>query len=412
MKRLVVATSALGDNGRIFLSQLSSIEIEAEKHGVQVNRISLDSTKGFAEFLRSLNDDDTLVYSGIWGFDQSVGGFSKLGLAKSAQRDLFTDSNCTLVATICDHPFSNFMIDRISSASKEFIYLLQEPSNLRAAKEISTKELKCVDANSVLCPALDTTQLPDYQSRPISIFFPMATHSNRVDVLPFLRSLPSDLAKIVSLVHDEYRFEFGVTIYEFLREQLPSNIPLGELKSFVGDIVYTTILCILSDGDVRERARWRLDRLNAVCSLEKAGTIVVAGQRPTEDADFGANVHFAGGHLDFSQIVQLYANSKLVYHCHPTYFSGIHERPVHAQLMVCVLATDSLPWTSRLKRGSFLRISQRDDLDSLTHILSLKDPSFELDLASPAEVYETLGSGAYFRRLLRLHESKSLDLST
>jgi len=399
--RLLLAVSELGDNGRIFRTQLPSLEIAAANLGIATTTISLDSAKGFGELLRRLEDEDELIYTAIWCYDHRVEGFSKL-----AQRDLFIEARATLVADISDHPFTPFMLSRLHNASSSFIYKILEPTDKKAVYEISRKDLTCVDTNAVLCPLVDTSLLPEYTNRQITIFFPMSTEYKQDNLAPYFEHLPPELAKAVSFAFKEYRYELCVTIYEFFRTLLPTNFFINEIRASISEAAYYSTLIILSAADMRERFRWRMECLRAVSEQVKDKLIVVAGSRPTSEMHFNDNVHFVNGNLTFPQVVNLYANSKFVVHCHPTYYHGLHERPVHAQLMGCVLVTDSLPWTSRLKSQSFVGISSRTDLGPLHRALSLPDPRMDLDLPLASEINKTLGSEAFLNNLLSLKRTK------
>jgi hypothetical protein len=389
--RLLFAFSTTGDNNLAMRLSLPALIAAAGALGIKSEFADLDTPEGFRRLIKSLDDESCCIFTGIWCYDLAVIGFAKCTL-----KNLYSNVAAKLIAVVGDHPFSDFMHRRIENASPHFAYLVTEDSFAKPMHEISGRQLNCYRYNAVTTPLIEHSRITSYGDRPVAIFFPMSIdYIQEADVSLELKNLPTEIRAIAASVYNEYSLETRVSAYEFfrLRARLDPDVCL---KSRLGRNVYFSLLRILSAVDFKARFGWRVKRISQLANILPGQEIVIAG-RPHTAVRLPKNVRFTG-YLDFKQLCSMYLRSRVIYHCHPTYFHGLHERPIHAQMFGCLLVTENLPWTSSLAGNSFVAVGE--SLDQVVKVITSTAWPNDIDCIPSREISERYGTQALIQQIL------------
>jgi hypothetical protein len=391
---LYFLSSSLGDTGGVYKSFIPWLQQEATEQGIRTGYVSLDSPDGFRTLFALCQDADNVINTGIWAYDARIKGFSIL-----AEEDPYKDSAARLIASIGDHPFASFMYLRIANASNSFEYEIVDKTFQKVASDLSGRALKCKVVKAIATPAIDQNKLPRYDDRNISVFFPMGFGYRKADIKTFLDRILTFSRQEVYEAYLDYRFSLNLTAYEFFAKRLCRDTNTSLASHFDDKSEFFSLLSIISDADFRERFISRKIKLEKISRLIRNGTIVVAGAPPTEPMSLDTNVMFTG-YINYPQILNLYASSKVVMHCHPTYFNGLHERPVTAQALGCLLATDKMQWSNLLKKNTFIDSSTPEGLAAVSNAALHEWPD-AVDRISNLEVSMCYGTKALITEYIR-----------
>ena len=126
---------------------------------------------------------------------------------------------------------------------------------------------------------------------------------------------------------------------------------------------------------------------------------IYLSQNPVEGLDKFPNLKWLGP-VDANQCINLMANSRTTLHCHPTYFDGLHERPILAQSLGCQLLTPNLRWTNLLLKDSYKVIDVNATSSEIMNFLGNKQRGKYVIQPAPMEISNHCGSFRFMSDLL------------
>ncbi len=240
------------------------------------------------------------------------------------------------------------MYDRVRAASKHVKYRFTDSTQPLVFSQISGFSPRTQLINSMPIPSYDISRLPDYDIRPIDVFVPSNIgHESRFNLSGIERCF---LHPLTEAIHTNPYISERNSFQIF--EELIKDLKIDIETLFEDDRrCSSAVLLNLGIADNNWRHQFRAKEIEEIAYLNPDLNFVVAGT-PTPISSL-SNVNFIG-FRQFSDICNLIANSRSVLHLHPTYFDGVHERPILAPAFGTPVLTRRMRWTSLLRNRSSL----------------------------------------------------------
>ncbi len=394
--KIVYCRSAVGDNHKLFENAYQHFRQLAEQFGLQVIYLDLNDRACIRDLIRLDLSDQDILYSNIWLYDLKINSFG-LNNAIYETYNLIDELVCSKVATIADHPFMTFMYARVERASNRFNYQMLDLSFAKESELLFGRTLKGFPQRGIFTPSVNENELPEYASRPIDVFAPMNLNQ------PKDRALWKDLG-------DSRFLNFLLDIwnnYDYLGEESPL-IYLARVYEDINGYKFSfpdlsnelkaVLIDFLSELDNYARFKHRYQVINML-ALNYKNIEIYLTQSPIEGLEKFSNLKWLGP-VDNDQCINLMANSRTILHCHPTYFDGLHERPILAQSLGCQLLTPNLRWTNLLLKDSYKVIDFNESSSEIMEFLSNKHRGKYVLQPTPIEISNHCGSLRFMTDLL------------
>jgi len=291
------------------------------------------------QLLSESYDQSSLILLNVWLYDLRFNFFSD---PTSGTIDIFGESR-NILATIPDHPFATFMYSRVVAASKGVRYFMTDRSNLNCFSEIAQFNPVHQFIDAIPLPYVDITQLPQLRNRPIDVFVP--SNAGHLIEEPNLM-LPFDLSDCLKEAAGLDPYLSQENSVKMFRRALSerTSIEISVLRREHADLHHACFNA-LGIADQNWRHRFRIRELNQLAQSNPDLNFVVAGS-PNENIQ-RENIKFVG-FLPFDKTCNFIANSKAILHLHPTYFDGLHDRPLLAPAFGTPVLTRKMRWTKLL----------------------------------------------------------------
>ncbi|PKG54899.1 O-linked N-acetylglucosamine transferase family protein [Halomonas sp. MES3-P3E] len=301
--------------------------------------------------------------------DVSINGIDK--------KNLFDVLGTPLIACISDHPYTDFMMNRIANASKNG--LLYGSQSLVDEVKFLRPDIKSVSAReSEPAPTLIMKEPVDHSKREIDILVPMnldyacAAESNYLLVLAEAKKINQNYHTLVARVVEEYN-DFSKSLMDFYKEcyrevfgaEWQPCTPWSQR-----DIV---LIKLLGKIDDIVRGRKRLQAMSLIAKIAGDYNVVVLANEkvksrlPKEIANSG-NLQFIGT-KNTATLEELYKKSRYILNVSPTYHDSIHERVRNAAAAGCAILSNKNKKLSETF-GYKESILFYDDYDGLGGIVS------------------------------------------
>lgn len=341
--------------------------------GVPVEILRYESPDFIPRLFAHLRDETAVVHFHAFLYDLMIGGSPDL----TQQIHALEDARATVLATISDHPFTDFMQNMVRNAHPRTNFIVLEKT--------FPDEMRCMN------PALDAAHF-DHQP-----FGPPQNYDPRI-AIPF-KSRAFDLVVPVHLVDLTNR---GITqlvaklgaswlvqamtaTYELTVGDLsrnPFHTFMESLSAALGGASFadirahrpeaaTPILNALSavDGVIRQERRHKMVK-SLLRSVGKAKVAVLSRPLPGLDVDEG--VEFLGVRQT-PKVIRLMADTRAVLNCNPTYPSYLHERVTVGMMYGSCVITDANPYiTETFSKSELLHYAPGSSL-SLKDLLATHD---------------------------------------
>ncbi len=313
--------------------------------GIAVEILHFDAPDFLARLFTRLQDDEAVVHFHAYLYDLKVAASQAL----TRKQHVLHNARATVLATVSDHPFTDFMQDMVRGAHPNTTFIVLDrsfPDEMRAMNP------GLAGARFDYQPGgppqnYDPARHTPFASRDFDLVVPV----HIVDVGGGLGAL---LSKITAgWLTEVIKATFEITVADI--SQNPFHTFMEHMRAVLGasfeDIrdhrpdVAGAILNALStvDGLIRQERRHRMVRalLKSVGKLK----VAVLGER---FAALGAdeNVRFLGMQQT-PEAIALMANARAVLNCNPTYPTNLHERVTVGMMYGACVITDINPYLAQ-----------------------------------------------------------------
>lgn len=314
--------------------------------GVAVEILRFGAPDFMARLFANLADEEAVVHFHAYLYDLKV--WASQALTK--QVHVLDNARATVLATVSDHAFSDFMQEMVRGAHPKTNFIVVDrtfPDEMRAMNPALKAARFDYQAGGPPQNYDRTRQIP-FAARAFDLVVPVhivdLTGRNFADLLakitaPWLRD-------VVTATYEIGVADISVNPFHTFMEHLRAALgaTFEEINSHRPDIA-GAILNTLSgaDGLIRQERRHRMIRalLKSVGSLK----VAVMGDRvPGVDAD--ANVAFLGMQKT-DEAIGLMANTRAVLNCNPTYPTNLHERVTVGMMYGACVITDINPYLAQ-----------------------------------------------------------------
>jgi hypothetical protein len=362
----------------------------AIEFGTNIDLVKVRNESDLFDLLLKMKDSRALFLINVWLYDLRLSFFPD---TMSKSLDLFTDhKNC--FAYITDHPFATFMYDRIRRASSNVKYSFIDESQHRSFQIISGVNPQSRRINSIVLPRYLYESLPKYETRAIDILVP----SNIGDEYSFaIDRVEPHIKQTLLEAINRNPYHLQLNSFDSFEELYQQNFN-HDLQCFhdTNQEMFKTTILNIGIADNNWRHKFRRNEIDQIARQNPDLNIFVAGKPDTTIQS--SNVKFIG-FQPFQNICNLIANAKCVLHLHPTYFDGLHDRPLTAPAFGTPVITRKMRWT-RLLRSMHSHAEYEDPSEFRTVYLKLiKEFDKERAIAAMADNFAHHGTEKFLKDL-------------
>jgi hypothetical protein len=313
----------------------------AERH-VDVEVLRYTEEDFLARLFVNLMDDECAIHFHSYLYDLQV----HTSPASKEIRHALEFARARCLATVSDHPFSDFMQDMVRNAHPKTRFIVVDntfPDEMRFINP-ALEQAQFIHQPFVAPLSYDDERFVDFDLRDFDLVLPLflvdLSAVTLKDMFPGLgegwfpraimatyETVRTDLSQNpFHAFSNHMRAELGAGLQE-LRDSYPTAVP--------------SVLSALSrlDGYVRQERRNKVvgSLLRSVGALK----VGVLGE-PIAGVETDPNVHFLGNQRA-PETAALMANSRAVLNCSPSYPTNIHERVTVGMLYGSCVITDTNP---------------------------------------------------------------------
>lgn len=340
MKKIVIPIPAMGNNNNTVSAAFTELAETFRRLGHPTTVIQITGQAALKAYIDAINQDNVAVYSNF---------FADMRISAGAH---FRDLNLmeifpfNMVLVIGDHPFTGFMWERIVHLHSHTRIMVVD-KHFAAALKLINPNLSRFASIPASITYHTVPPAPAFAERPIDLLIPlsltkgqsMAEIVEKYQAIPDLRRLAE--AAYAALRHDHENYPLLVA--SALSRDL-FKVDLTEMRDKNREFFWRA-LGVFSDVDLAIRSERRMALLLGL--LKRVGPLRVAiTSEPVAELDTDANITWLGK-IDITHVHDLYRQSRMVLHCHPTYPNGLHERQMNAMGNGAVLLSDAVPALKR-----------------------------------------------------------------
>jgi hypothetical protein len=311
--------------------------------GAAVEILHYDAPDFMARLFAALEDEEAVVHFHAFLYDLSV----STSPAKTLRRHVLENARATVLATISDHPFTDFMQDMIRDAHPNTNFIVLEKTFPDEMQTINPA-LKAArfDYQPFGPPQnYDSALTTDFPDRQFDLVIPVrivdltdrhiATLLAKLDT-PWLIQAMSATYEIC--VADISRNPFHIFLEHMSATLGGTFAEVRDYKPEAAGLILNAISAV--DGLVRQERRHRMVKslLRSVGDLKVA---VLGDPIPGLEAD--EKVQFLGMRQT-PETIRLMADTRAVLNCNPTYPSNLHERVTVGMMYGSCVITDINPY--------------------------------------------------------------------
>ena len=355
MKLVVCVPTASSDcYGHLsrYAEQLSNT---GNEHGYDVRILRFGTSEFLQNLLAALADEDTVVHFHCFLYDLQL----NFGPGDPRTRHLLDDARATVLATISDHPFSDFMQNMIRNAHPRTNFIVIEKT---FPDEMCAINPRLSDARfdfQRFGPPqnFDSTLITAFSERSFDLVIPVRIvdlTGRDIDALCAKIRTPW-LSNAIAATYETSIRDISRSTFHVFLEHLSTNLggasfaDIREYKPQAADCILNAMSAV--DGLVRQGRRHRMIRslLRSVGDL-KVGVLC----DPVPGVKVDENVQFLG-QRQTPETIRLMADTRALLNCNPTYPSNLHERVTVGMLYGSCVITDVNPCIDKtFSRDEFL----------------------------------------------------------
>jgi hypothetical protein len=294
-----------------------------------------------ARLFTNLADENCIVHFHSFLYDLKV----HTTPAVSKVRHALDDCRARIIATVSDHPFSDFMQEMVRNAHQKTRFMVIDntfPDEMRFINP-ALANAKFIHVPFVAPVSFEDEHFVDFDAREYDLVLPLfVLDTRRISLDSFLGNLGEGwYPRAVMGTYEQARTDLSQNPFHIFSACMRAETGAGlhDLRSVQPKAV-PVILNMLSrlDGYVRHERRNRV----ITSLLRSVGDLKVAVFGKSNGLDVDENVRFIGLQRAPETAV-LMANSKAVLNCSPSYPSNVHERVTVGMLYESCVITDKNP---------------------------------------------------------------------
>ncbi|WP_110689282.1 O-linked N-acetylglucosamine transferase, SPINDLY family protein [Salinicola endophyticus] len=273
-----------------------------------------------------------------------------LNISGYGSSNVFHSHGRPIIGAVNDHPYADFMLDRMRNAS---------PSGLFVARASLSSELAFVrpDISSIFSPTTESSPQAwegcdrPHLEREIDILVPLnLSYAPRAealhrDMLDRAASYGADYVKLVDEVLEQFT-DFARPLLPLFREAYQRIFGYEWHVSYPWSEEDERLLGLLSLLDDVSRGRARIRAIEILAQMPSSANIVVLAPeiaRQVLGSFVGAEAirHWQFiGEKTFEELQSLYTQARYVLNVSPTYHDWLHERIRHAAISGCAILSN------------------------------------------------------------------------
>ncbi len=327
-------------------------EILAKKtreEGVRADILHLTDPEFLSKIVDISKEPGHAVHSGVMGYP------SWLTIDRVQSVNLFDHLNTNIFAMLGDHLFASFMWHRMEKTGDNTVFYTQEKNLIDELEYFGPKSNPhfIIDFIAPLSDIDNEKASKKHESREIDILIPWALKPGFTDIATVhneLSKMGNQAASVGKVLMEDLKSVYDQSILPRFR-QCYSSVVGGKYefseKKTTEDYRWMNMLHLV-DQHIRQYRRFNLlqqltdvsDRFNIVITADKEK----AAEHP--DLHSLANIQWIGN-VSTKELDHLYANSKIVLNCNPTFPNNKHVRILNAMSWGCSVITDKIPALSK-----------------------------------------------------------------
>jgi len=315
------------------------------RRGIPVEILHFGAPDFLSRLFTRLQDDEFVVHFHSYLYDLKVSASQAL----TDQAHVLDQARATVLATVSDHPFTDFMQEMVRGAHPKTTFIVLDrtfPDELRAVNP------RLADARFDYQPGgppqnYDPARRIPFAAREFDLVVPV----HLVDVGG---GLPALLGKIsAQWLRDVLTATFEITVADLSQNPFHTfmehmravlGAPFEDIRDHRPDIAGAILNALGAvDGLIRQERRYRMIRA-LLRSVGKLKVAVLSNRIPALTAD--ENVRFLGMQQTPATI-DLMANARAVLNCNPTYPTNRHERVTVGMMYGACVITDINPYLAQ-----------------------------------------------------------------
>ena len=316
-------------------------EVGAER-GTRIEILKYSDDDFFARLFPNLMDEDCVVHFHSFLYDLKV----HTAPALKKVRHALELCRARAIATVSDHPFSDFMQEMVRNAHPNTRFMVIDntfPDEMRFINP-TLQQAKFLHVPFVAPVSFEVERLIDFDSREYDLVLPLLL----VDTSKLnLKTLLGDIGdgwfeRVVTATYETVRTDLSQNPFHVFSRCMRTEIGAGldDVQRTFPKIV-PTILNTLSlvDGFVRHERRAKV--VNSL--LRSVGDLKVAVlAKRAAGFEIDEKVEFVGTR-PARETAALIANSRAILNCSPSYPTNVHERVTVGMLYESCVITDTNP---------------------------------------------------------------------
>jgi hypothetical protein len=316
-------------------------EIGAER-SVEVEILKFVDDDFLARLFANLMDEDCIVHFHCFLYDLKI---HTSPASKSVQHALDI-CRARTIATVSDHPFSDFMEDMVRNAHPSTRFIVIDDTFPDEMRFINPSLRQAHFSHLPFVPPLsfESRRCIDFDRREYDLVLPLlVVDTSKLDLTTFIGLRAQDwFARAVMATYEIVRHDLSQNPFHVFANCMRAEIDAGpdDLMCHHPQAV-PGLLRTLSrlDGYVRQERRAKVigSLLRRVGDLK----VAVLGD-PVAGLAIDDNVRFVG-HQQARDTANLMANSRAVLNCSPSYPGNVHERVTVGMLYESCVITDTNP---------------------------------------------------------------------
>lgn len=313
--------------------------------GIPVEILRFDASDFMQRLFTYLQDEEAVVHFHAYLYDLKVSASQSL----IDQVHVLETARATVLATVSDHPFTDFMQETVRGAHPKTTFIVLDksfPDEMRALNP------RLAAARYDYQPGgppqnYDPSRHIPFAERAFDLVVPV----HIVDVAGGISALLAKISApwlrgVVTATYDTAVADISISPFHTFMEHLRTVLgaSFGDIRDQRPDIAGALLNALSAlDGLSRQERRHRMVRslLKSVGNLK----VAVMGHRlPTLDVD--QNVRFLGMQQT-PDAIGLMANARAVLNCNPTYPTNLHERVTVGMMYGACVITDINPYLAQ-----------------------------------------------------------------
>jgi hypothetical protein len=327
----------------------------AGRRGIPVEILHFESPDFWARLFANLADEDCVVHFHAFLYDLRMSASP----AGPVTTHVVDQARAVTLATISDHPFSDFMQGMVRHASAKTTYIIIEKTFADEMQAINPVLKSARFDYQPFGPPqnYDRAQAKPYDERSLDLVVPVRVvelETRGIDVL-LARLNAKWLISAVAGTYEIALADLTRNPFHIFMEQISTvlgKLDFADIRAFKPEVA-ESILNVMSvlDGIVRQERRHRVIR----ALLRDVGDLKVAVLcDPLPGLEIDPNVTFIG-QQDTPAAIALMADTRAVLNCNPSYPSNLHERVTVGMMYGSCVISDVNTYMSRtFSRAEFL----------------------------------------------------------